>query len=111
PVPVQDGPGVNEAALDETAPAVAMRDVTFTYPGRTRPALSGVRFEVPPGGTVAIVGPSGAGKSTIAQLLLRFWDPEAGTVCVAGRDARDWTLEALRRRIALVAQETYLFND
>src|SRR5690606_26014934 len=111
PVPVQGGPGVDEAALDETAPAVAMPGVTFSYPARTRPALSDVTFEVPSGGSDARVVPSGAGKSTIAQLLLRFWDPEAGTVRVAGRDARDWTLEAMRRRIALVAQETYLFND
>ena len=111
PVPVQDGPGVGEDAIDSAAPAVAMRGVTFTYPGRTRPALQDVGFAAPAGATVAIVGPSGAGKSTIAQLLLRFWDPEAGTVSVNGRDARDWTLDALRRRIALVAQDTYLFND
>src|SRR3546814_99256 len=111
PVPVQDGPGVAEDALDEAAPAVAMRDVTFTYPGRRQPALCGVGFAAPAGGTVAIVGPSGAGKSTIAQLLLRFWDPQTGIVGLHGRDARDWTLDALRRRIALVAQDTYLFND
>src|SRR3546814_14087627 len=87
-----------------------MRDVTFTYPGRRQPALCGVGFAAPAGGTVAIVGPSGAGKSTIAQLLLRFWDPQTGIVGLHGRDARDWTLDALRRRTALVAQDTYLLD-
>ncbi|MFN4090051.1 MAG: thiol reductant ABC exporter subunit CydC [Alphaproteobacteria bacterium] len=111
PVPVRDGPGVPEASIDPEAPAVAMESVTFAYPGRARPALRQVSFAAPAGATVAIVGPSGAGKSTVAQLLLRFWDPQSGIVRVQGYDARDWTLEALRRRIALVAQDTYLFND
>jgi ATP-binding cassette subfamily C protein CydCD len=63
------------------------------------------------GGTVAHVGPSGAGKTTVANLLLRFWDPQAGVVRLLGHDLRDYTLDDLRRRIALVAQDTYLFND
>ena len=55
--------------------------------------------------------PSGAGKTTIANLLLRFWDPDEGAVKLAGMDLRKLTLEGLRQRIALVAQDTYLFND
>jgi ATP-binding cassette subfamily C protein CydCD len=66
---------------------------------------------VPVGATVALVGPSGAGKTTVANLLLRFWDPRAGVVRLLGHDLRDYTLDDLRRRIALVAQDTYLFND
>jgi ATP-binding cassette subfamily C protein CydCD len=66
---------------------------------------------VPVGATVALVGPSGAGKTTVANLLLRFWDPQAGVVRLLGHDLRDYTLDDLRRRIALVAQDTYLFND
>jgi ATP-binding cassette subfamily C protein CydCD len=66
---------------------------------------------VPAGATVALVGPSGAGKTTIAGLLLRFWDPGAGAITLAGHDLRQWRLDALRREIALVAQDTHLFND
>src|SRR5207249_205460 len=63
------------------------------------------------GSTVALVGPSGAGKTTIASLLLRFWDPQSGVVRLFGHDLREYALDDLRRRIALVAQDTYLFND
>ena len=85
--------------------------MTFTYPGRTRPALSDVSFDIPAGATVALVGPSGAGKTTIANLLLRFWDPQGGRIRLDGVAPRDLTLDGLRGRIALVAQDTYLFND
>jgi ATP-binding cassette subfamily C protein CydCD len=66
---------------------------------------------VPAGGTVALVGASGAGKSTLAHLLMRFWDPDSGVVRMDGHDLRDFELDDLRARIALVAQDTYLFND
>jgi ATP-binding cassette subfamily C protein CydCD len=70
-----------------------------------------VSFTVPAGATVALVGPSGAGKTTIANLLLRFWDPDTGAIALDGVDLRELTLDGLRGRIALVAQDTYLFND
>jgi ATP-binding cassette subfamily C protein CydCD len=60
---------------------------------------------------VALVGPSGAGKTTIASLLLRFWDPASGSITLAGHDLRAWPLDDLRGHIALVAQDTHLFND
>jgi len=60
---------------------------------------------------VAIVGPSGAGKTTLANLLLRFWDPASGDVLIDGVDLRDFELDHLRRRVSLVSQDTYLFND
>jgi ATP-binding cassette, subfamily B, bacterial len=110
PVPVTDGRGV-PAATSVDALAVELADVTFAYPTRPRPALEGVSLRVPVGSTVALVGPSGAGKTTVANLLLRFWDPQAGVVRLLGHDLRDYTLDDLRRRIALVAQDTYLFND
>jgi ATP-binding cassette subfamily C protein CydCD len=88
-----------------------MDDVRFVYPGRTEPALDGVSFEVRAGGTVALVGLSGAGKTTVAALFLRFWDPASGVVRLDGHDVRAYRLDELRARIALVAQDTYLFND
>jgi ABC-type multidrug transport system fused ATPase/permease subunit len=99
------------AARSVAAPAMALRDVTFTYPGRRRPALEHVSLAVPVGTTVALVGSSGAGKTTLAHLCLRFWDPDAGEIQLAGHDLRAWRLDDLRREIALVAQDTYLFND
>jgi ATP-binding cassette, subfamily B, bacterial len=110
PVPVTDGPGV-PAAAPRPAVAVELADVRFTYPGRTRPALDGVSLRIADGSTVALVGPSGAGKTTVASLLLRFWDPQSGAVRLGGHDLRAYQLDDLRRRIALVAQDTYLFND
>jgi ATP-binding cassette subfamily C protein CydCD len=112
PVRIADGPGVVlPGPRRDDAAAIALHDVTFTYPGRRRPALAAVSFTVPAGATVALVGPSGAGKTTIASLLLRFWDPERGAITLAGHDLRAWALEDLRRHIALVAQDTHLFND
>jgi ATP-binding cassette subfamily C protein CydCD len=110
PVRIADGPGVPGPRRDD-ATDIALHGITFTYPGRLRPALRDVSFTVPAGATVALVGPSGAGKTTIASLLLRFWDPEAGAVTLGGHDLRRWRLDALRREIALVAQDTHLFND
>ena len=85
--------------------------VSFSYPGRPRLALDDVSLSVPAGSTVALVGPSGAGKTTVANLFLRFWDPTAGEVRLHGHDLRRYRLDDLRARIALVAQDTYLFND
>ena len=90
--------------------ALAFDNVDFRYP--TRPdskALHGLTMHVAPGETVAVVGPSGAGKSTLFQLALRFYDPQAGTVSFDGVDVRDCDPAELRRRIALVPQETVIF--
>jgi ATP-binding cassette subfamily C protein CydCD len=109
PEAIRDGTIVPVAR--EGGSAVRFEHVTFTYPGRTRQALSDVSFEIPAGATVALVGPSGAGKTTIANLLLRFWDPQGGRILLDGIAPRDLTLDGLRGRIALVAQDTYLFNN
>ena len=73
--------------------------------------LSAVDFQVPPGATVAIVGPSGAGKSTIARLLFRFYDVDAGIIEIDSQDIRDVTQDSLRHAIGVVPQDTVLFND
>ena len=108
PVPVTDGKGV---PARPGAAALTLDKVRFTYPGHERPALLDVSFAVPAGKTVALVGMSGAGKTTTAQLLMRFWDSDQGRITFNGADLRDWKLDDLRRNIALVAQDTYLFND
>jgi ATP-binding cassette subfamily C protein CydCD len=93
------------------AASVELQRVSFRYPGRPHRALVHVSFEIPAGGTVALVGPSGAGKTTVAHLLLRFWDADDGAVLLDGHDLRAHRLDDLRRSIALVAQDTHLFND
>jgi len=108
PIPVRDGPGV---PARRGAAALALEQVSFAYPGQMRRALADVSFEIPAGKTVALVGMSGAGKTTTAQLLMRFWDPQDGRITLNGSDLRDYKLDELRRLIALVAQDTYLFND
>ncbi|MGH8733140.1 MAG: ATP-binding cassette domain-containing protein [Burkholderiales bacterium] len=91
---------------------IAFRDVSFSYPLRPETsALDRVRFQVAPGERVALVGPSGAGKTTIFALLLRFYDPDRGTVEVDGVAVNEAELAALRARFALVPQETALFAD
>jgi ATP-binding cassette, subfamily B, bacterial len=99
------------AKLPSNGSALRFDAVRFTYPGRSEPALRDVSFTVQAGTTVALVGPSGAGKTTIANLILRFSDPDEGAILLDGLDLRTLTLESLRQRIALVAQDTYLFND
>ncbi|WP_417767847.1 ABC transporter ATP-binding protein [Stappia sp.] len=106
-------PGETDEALpsaDETVTAGAVRfdDVTFHY-GEV-PALEGLDFTARAGEVTALVGPSGAGKSTVFALIERFYDPTSGRVLVDGADVRDRPLEALRGRIALVSQDTFLFD-
>jgi len=108
PVVVTDGPGV---AVPRGPVSLALQDVTFQYPGQTRPALQNVGFAIPAAKTIALVGPSGAGKTTAAQLLMRFWDPDHGHLAMNGTDLRQYRLDDLRQQIALVSQDTYLFND
>lgn len=110
PVPVQDGKGVHVPRQAEHGSAVTFGDVDFTY-GRGLPqALKAVEFNVEPGQTVAIVGRSGAGKTTSAHLLLRFWDPTEGAIELDAHNLKEFELDELRHSIALVSQDTYLFN-
>ena len=90
---------------------IEIRHVDFNYAEEGRPVLRDVNLTVPAGKMVALVGESGGGKSTLTKLLPRFHDPVAGEVRWDGVDLRDVKLSSLRRQIALVTQETVLFND
>jgi len=92
--------------------AVSFKDVAFAYHASADdPAIDDISFDVMPGQKVALVGPSGAGKSTIFNLLLRFYDIDAGRIEIDGRDIRDVTLRSLRGNIALVTQDPILFDE
>lgn len=112
-------------ALVSAAPAVAdppqpcappttfdlqFENVTFAYETGGVPALRNVSFTVPEGSRVAVVGPSGCGKSTLVNLLVRFWDPQLGSVKVGGQRVRNYALTDLRRSIGVVSQRTTIFN-
>ncbi|EJR3606013.1 lipid A ABC transporter ATP-binding protein/permease MsbA [Vibrio vulnificus] len=90
---------------------VSVKDISFTYLGTEKPALSHVSFDIPRGKTVALVGRSGSGKSTIANLFTRFYDVDSGEIQLDGVDVRDYELKNLRRQFALVSQNVHLFND
>src|SRR5579862_2493097 len=92
------------------APTIEFDDVHFAYPGGRRPAHDGLSFRVAAGEKIGIVGPSGSGKSSIARLLLRLFDPQTGAVRIGDRDLRSLDPEELRRQIAVVHQDTYLFH-
>ena len=112
---IRDAPGA--VPLDEIAGDVVFDDVHFRY-GDGDPAvgpeqpqvLHDVTFRMSPGEVVALVGPSGAGKTSIANLLCRFYDPIDGRVLVDGHDLRQVQIESLRRHVAVVLQDTFLFN-
>lgn len=100
-----------EALPDPSSGRISLEAVTFRYPSRPDTiAIDGFDLEVASGETLAIVGPSGAGKSTLFQLLLRFYDPESGSIKVDGVDISRAHPEAVRARIGLVPQETVIFG-
>lgn len=90
--------------------AVVLTDVSFAYEA-DHPVLRGVSFQVAPGTMTAIVGPSGCGKTTIARLVARFYDVDAGSVSVGGHDVRQWDTAQLMAQLSLVFQDVYLFDD
>ncbi len=106
---------------------IEFRNLTFSYPtalpsaatnGSGKPngsgprmVLSGINLKIPAGSTLAIIGPTGSGKTTLASLVARLWEAPEGTVLIDGHPIREWPLEALRRSIGYVPQDTYLFGE
>ena len=109
--PVISPPAAAVALPEPARGEVQLRNVTFRYPSRPdSPALSELSLTLKPGQKVALVGPSGAGKSTVLQLLLRFYDPDAGVIRFDGVDIREADPQQLRQRMALVAQDPVIFG-
>ena len=105
------------AVVDPVSPVLApsgftmqVNDLYFAYEPGAPPAIDGVSLEIPEGRCVAVVGPSGAGKSTLVHLLLRFWDYHQGCWLWEGHDLRRYRQADLRRQVAVVSQQTHLFN-
>ncbi|HLM63446.1 MAG TPA: ABC transporter ATP-binding protein [Acidimicrobiales bacterium] len=105
---VTERPGAPDLVVTEGA--VRLEGVRFGYTKDAR-VLDGFDLEVAPGETVALVGTSGSGKSTVALLLPRFYDADAGAVTIDGMDVRDVTLDSLRRQVGVVFEEPFLFSD
>lgn len=106
-------PAVREPAEPSPVPQrfdLEIRDLGFAYPGSAQPALDGLSLQVPQGGRLAVVGTSGSGKSTLLNLILRFWEPDQGTIRIGGEDIALFRGDDLRRHVTLVSQHTHLFD-
>ena len=108
PAEIVDEPGALPLVVGDGV--VRFENVAFGYEP-SREILHGVDFEIPAGGTLAVVGPSGAGKSTLARLLFRFYDVTGGRITIDGQDIAKVTQASLRAAIGIVPQDTVLFND
>jgi subfamily B ATP-binding cassette protein MsbA len=100
---------VDAKPLELKDAAIDFENLTFHYSNGV--GVNKVSLTLAPGQTVALVGPSGGGKSTLMNLMLRFYDPAEGRIVIDGQDIRDVTLRSLRENIALVSQETVLFDE
>ena len=99
----------NAVEVKEVIGHIELKSINFSYE-KNKPILKDVSLVVEPGEVIALVGPTGAGKSTIAKLISRFYDPDEGELLVDGYDLRDVQIESLRKQIAVVPQEPFLFN-
>ena len=97
--------------IERSRGEVELRGVVFTYPGALEPALRSIDLHCRPGTVTALVGRSGSGKSSLAALIPRFYDPQAGEVRLDGRNVAEYSLASLREQIALVGQQVVLFDD
>ena len=107
--PVSSDEGAKSAPPTGKAIHIELRDVSFTYPGAESPALENLSFTLEPNETVALIGRSGSGKTTVTNLLLRTLEPDSGTILFDGVPEKELSLEWIRKQIALVPQDPFLF--
>jgi ATP-binding cassette subfamily B multidrug efflux pump len=105
---IQDGPGVTVPVLRGD---ILFEKVDFTYPDTGIHAIQNFSFHIKAGQKIAIIGRTGSGKSTVAQLLLRMYNPDSGSIRIDARDIKDIQLKALREQISYVPQDVFLFSD
>ncbi len=98
-------------APDRLGGAISIRNISYTYAGAKTPALAGIDLEIAPGESLAVIGRIGSGKSTLLKLIVRILDPPPGTVLLDGHDVRDLPLAMVRRLVAMVPQEPFLFAE
>ena len=110
---LDEAPEVDQGSVerDRVSGRLEIRNLSFSYPGHDQQVLDDVSFSIAPGQMVALVGRSGSGKSTLASLIPRFYHHNQGQILIDGVDVEEYTLRNLRRHIALVTQQTSLFND
>lgn len=105
------GKSLGTTHIDKLRGDVAFNEITFSYPSRKEiQVLKGISFEAKAGERIALVGPSGAGKSTVVSMLLRFYEPDTGTLIIDGKNANSYPLTALRNQMAIVPQDVLLFG-
>jgi ATP-binding cassette subfamily B protein len=105
---IADSPGARD--LGAVAGEIRLDQVTFSYPGTSRPAVADLTVTIEPGQLAALVGPTGAGKTTITGLVARFHDPQQGQILIDGTDLRQVTRDSLARQLGMVFQDTFLFH-
>lgn len=108
PIEIDDMPAAVDA--DNVKGEIEFRNVTFSYL-EGKPIVKNLNLKIKPGEKVAFVGETGAGKTTIANMMLRFYEPEEGTILLDGRDIRNYTQSSLRKNIGLVQQDVFLFSE
>jgi len=109
PIATKENKNAKASGIDEGLPEISLENVSFQYSSKREYALDDMTLTIKPGETAAIVGSSGSGKSTFVNLLLRFYDVGQGSIKINGTDIRDYKLEYLRSKMAVVFQNTYLF--
>ncbi|HEY8576131.1 MAG TPA: ABC transporter ATP-binding protein [Devosia sp.] len=108
PLTIKDEPEAPDLKVSEGT--LRFEDVSFTYPGATHPTLDGISFEARAGQTIGIVGAPGSGKSTLAHLIPRFYNVSGGRITIDGQDVSEVSLTSLRRAVAVVQQDSFLFT-
>ena len=106
---IVDKPGV--PAMEKLEGELAVKNLTFRYPGDQRDTLENISFTVKKGQTLGIVGRTGSGKTTLVNLMLRVFDPQENQIFVGGKEIHDVSLKSLRKTFGYVPQDNYLFSD